>query len=1130
MQTQAGGSKMRISGLSIIGILTLILFVSFYGMIATNVLDMARISSQERGDRSWGSDKTIGGINFANNVLEQQNPSIISDRTQYIYCAWQDNRDGDWSIYFSKTANAGAIWSTNISVSNYTLSNGNQFNPSIALNPINNSRLYLAWQDERNDDGDIYFSYTQDRGDTWYPETRVNPIEDNPKQQMFPAVACDAKGTVFVVWTDYTLGNGEILLSSTSDLGATWATPVWVNNPLPENKEQQRPAIGIDSNNIIYVSWEDDRNGDKQIYFSRSLDGGRTFIDETLVSPTKLFTSTRNPRIYIDKYDNIFLVWLEDDNSLYNVYFTKSLDHGKTFSIPIRVNDFDNSCSADAEPSVLSDDSGNVYVGWADIRKFNHIYLAQSVDNGNTFTVNEKIDDAQNISATGISETTQEQLPRGNVQLVQLQNRLFAFWSDYINDPNPDDLIPTNSDIYYDWNFTRSNQVPEKPQFVPNLVNKDWYFINITWKISNDLDFEKYILYRSTVKDFKPNQAATNFTINNRLQNYFNNTGLLSGRTYYFLLQVFDSGGLSNISSQLNIATKVNIPPIILLNEPNGSIYDLIDESYIIKWSDSDPDDNATISLFYDNNQNPTDGYNKIVIVPYGEDSEIDNYIWDTSQVKNGSYYIVAVISDPVNGEQYPIYSPGKLKIYHGNLDPWLAITFLSPKNATEVELDTEVVVLFNKKVDMTTIHIDSFYLMDSDGNKVLGKYSIDQSRTKITFTPGNKLKGLELYNITLTTSIKDSTGMFRLYKYYDFWFETRLVSILNGTVIGEVMDEYYKPIDGAMVTLVDVSNQSLTWNTVTNSEGVFYFNVNYGKYNLYVEVESYQKVTILDLNLSRQLLDLSSIKMIRPELVEYSIETNIQISERLTVTATATHPNSEALTYLWDFGDGTNQSGQSVSHKYKKTGEYEVKLTVIDSNYGYITITETVKVEEDEFGPEYLMGIMILSLIILIIGLVVIALVVHLAQKKRQSRIKELGERKHEKGATKKKGSKNGKFNGKKTSRKKNGGTGKEKGKGKEKVKGEEMAEEDEFEELEDEEAEVSRSELTEVQTEAEFELEEPEFAEDLPDEDEDTETELEVEAEVESELKKEPEPVLKKKPKTIKKSKRKKLKTRKK
>lgn len=41
---------------------------------------------------------------------------------------------------------------------------------------------------------------------------------------------------------------------------------------------------------------------------------------------------------------------------------------------------------------------------------------------------------------------------------------------------------------------------------------------------------------------------------------------------------------------------------------------------------------------------------------------------------------------------------------------------------------------------------------------------------------------------------------------------------------------------------------------------------------------------------------------------------------------------DNDTLSYIWDFGDGTTESGKVVSHTYKKGGTYNVKLAVDDS------------------------------------------------------------------------------------------------------------------------------------------------------------------------------------------------------
>src|SRR6266567_1424060 len=64
-----------------------------------------------------------------------------------------------------------------------------------------------------------------------------------------------------------------------------------------------------------------------------------------------------------------------------------------------------------------------------------------------------------------------------------------------------------------------------------------------------------------------------------------------------------------------------------------------------------------------------------------------------------------------------------------------------------------------------------------------------------------------------------------------------------------------------------------------------------------------------------------------------------------ITLDARASYdPAGNALTYAWDFGDGTQANGFAVTHTYTRTGTYDLKLTV-SSTEGTRTITKVINV-----------------------------------------------------------------------------------------------------------------------------------------------------------------------------------------
>ncbi len=145
-----------------------------------------------------------------------------------------------------------------------------------------------------------------------------------------------------------------------------------------------------------------------------------------------------------------------------------------------------------------------------------------------------------------------------------------------------------------------------------------------------------------------------------------------------------------------------NIIPSIQIIEPDGRD-DHADEAYVIQWHDSDPDNDAQIYLFYDTDN---EGYDGILInqQPISEDSDIDEYAWDTKDMMEGSYYIYAGINDSLNPPVYD-YSDGYVSIDHANVRPNVEIT--SPTGGTV----TGTVTIRGTANDPDKNNIESVYI-----------------------------------------------------------------------------------------------------------------------------------------------------------------------------------------------------------------------------------------------------------------------------------------------------------------------------------------------------------------------------------------------------------------------------------
>ncbi|MCK5543283.1 MAG: tandem-95 repeat protein [Desulfobacterales bacterium] len=129
-----------------------------------------------------------------------------------------------------------------------------------------------------------------------------------------------------------------------------------------------------------------------------------------------------------------------------------------------------------------------------------------------------------------------------------------------------------------------------------------------------------------------------------------------------FTYTVSDGNGGTD-SAIVTLTLVVTYPPSITITEPDGTD-DLADNTFIISWTDNDPDSNASITLYYDTDATNADGILIVEGIDEDPDNTDDQYIWTTSEIQEGNYYIYAVINDNQH-EPVTSYSVAPVTIAH---------------------------------------------------------------------------------------------------------------------------------------------------------------------------------------------------------------------------------------------------------------------------------------------------------------------------------------------------------------------------------------------------------------------------------------------------------------------------------
>jgi hypothetical protein len=351
-------------------------------LMLANITFLLTIPEIGKGDPPFSGNRQV---NEDPGALAQNAPSIAVDNSGKIFIVWEDYRNGNADIFIANSTDLGTSWSIpNVIISDDVISE-EQAAPSLGVD--SNGVLYCAWEDVRAGfpDIDIYFANSTDEGATWSVNKRINTDGATSQPQSDPALTVGLDGTVYVAWQDHRSGTDfDIYFSKSTDGGATWLNPDVMVNLDITNASQKSPAIAVNKSNVILAVWEDGRLGDFDIFFSKSVNGGLTWSPNVRVNSDDPGNSSTNPSIAVDNSDNIYVVWQDNRNGNSDIYFAKSSDGGTSWTDPeIRIDD-DVGTENQETPSIAVNSTGAIFVVWEDIRSASDfdIYFAKSINGG----------------------------------------------------------------------------------------------------------------------------------------------------------------------------------------------------------------------------------------------------------------------------------------------------------------------------------------------------------------------------------------------------------------------------------------------------------------------------------------------------------------------------------------------------------------------------------------------------------------------------------------------------------------------------------------------------------------------------------------------------------------------------
>ncbi len=253
------------------------------------------------GGRTWDADPVAvkQWTGSEPDVKLEDMPRIWSDAQAHsphrgnLYMAWIEWQMTQSIVLFSRSTDGGRTWSAPMRISTKAGyprdDNGAVVGIIGTVGP--DGTQYVVWNEGLN----VTMAVSRDGGRTFAPSRPI--IDVGPpyfggavgipgvsRAMGFPQVGIDNQnGSLYVTWSDFRNGDVDVFLSRSADHGRTWSTAMRVNDdPVHDGADQFLQWLAVDpKDDSVYVQFYDRRsdpvNHTTRVTLARSIDGGKTF-------------------------------------------------------------------------------------------------------------------------------------------------------------------------------------------------------------------------------------------------------------------------------------------------------------------------------------------------------------------------------------------------------------------------------------------------------------------------------------------------------------------------------------------------------------------------------------------------------------------------------------------------------------------------------------------------------------------------------------------------------------------------------------------------------------------------------------------------------------------------------------
>lgn len=261
--------------------------------------------------RNRDGQKLINDFRVTDNERPSLNPKITS-REDYIYLVWQEKNDeGIWELYFSKLHYSDEeITFVEGKEREYLLDLGEGQSKEYSFidgkNEGEDSYFYLVYEREEGNQQDIYYTKIDEAGEI---ESGPHQITDSHETSYMPQIRAGRTGNIHIFWLEPVERNNglfykQIDSESDTEVGRKRLTVV---------NRLTRYDLTLDEEGNIHLIFDDDRYHDykRDVIYQRLDESGKIITDDSLVTQRDDENNSFSPSITLGKQDEIYISWAD---------------------------------------------------------------------------------------------------------------------------------------------------------------------------------------------------------------------------------------------------------------------------------------------------------------------------------------------------------------------------------------------------------------------------------------------------------------------------------------------------------------------------------------------------------------------------------------------------------------------------------------------------------------------------------------------------------------------------------------------------------------------------------------------------------------------------------------------------